>query len=87
MLGGLHIQATPPLPAGMRMTFVKLTDDQGQDIQNYNSGTSGNGKSITYGYQLQDIAGVTNINVTIALHPSHFIEFTAKPTKASAAAQ
>jgi hypothetical protein len=86
MSGGLHIQATPALPAGMRLTFVKLSDNQGGDIQNYNSGSSGNGKSITYGYQLQDIAGVTNINVILALHPSHFIEFTAKPTKASATA-
>ena len=82
MSGGLHIQATPSLPSGMRLTFVSLTDDQGQDIQNYNSGSSGNGKSMTYGYQLQNIAGVTNINVTIALHQSHFIEFTAKPEKA-----
>jgi hypothetical protein len=86
MEGGLHIQVTPSLPAGMRMTFVKLTDDQGQDIQNYSSGSSGNGKSTTLGYQLRDIAGVTNINVTIALHPSHFIEFTAKPEKAPATA-
>ena len=84
MMGGLHIQATPQLPPGMRLTFVKLTDDQGGDIQNYNSGSTGNGKSITYGYQLQNIGDVTNINVTIALHQSHFIEFTAKPAKAAA---
>ena len=81
MGGGLHIQATPWLPAGMRMTLVKLTDDQGQDVQNYNSGSSGNGNSITYGYQLQNIAGVTNLNLTIALHKSRFVEFTAKPSK------
>lgn len=84
MSGGLHIEAAPSLPAGMRLTFIKLTDEQGGDIQNYNSGSTGNGKSITYGYQLQNIAGVTNINVTLALHKSHFIEFTAKPTKAAA---
>ena len=83
MQGGLHIEATPSLPAGMRLTFVNLTDDQGGDIQNYNSGSTGNGKSITYGYQLQNIGGVTNINVTLALHKSHFIEFTAKPAKAT----
>jgi hypothetical protein len=81
MGGGLHVQATPSLPAGMRMTLVKLTDDQGQDVQNYNSGSSGNGTSTTYGYQLQNIAGVTNLNVTIALHKSRFVEFTAKPSK------
>jgi len=81
MGGGLHIQATPSLPAGMRMTLVKLTDDQGQDLQNYNSGSSGNGTSTTYGYQLQNIAGATNLNLTIALHKSRFVEFTAKPAK------
>jgi len=56
----------------------------GGEIQNYNSGSTGNGKSTTYGYQLRDIAGVTNINVTIALHKSRFVEFTAKPAKAAA---
>jgi hypothetical protein len=81
MGGGLHIEAAPSLPAGMRMTLVKLTDDQGQDVQNYNSGSSGNGTSTTYGYQLQNIAGITNLNVTIALHKSRFVEFTAKPAK------
>jgi hypothetical protein len=86
MGGGLHIQVAPSLPAGMRMTLVKLTDDQGQDVQNYNSGSSGNGTSTTYGYQLQNIAGITNLNVTIALHKSRFVEFTAKPEKAAAAA-
>ena len=63
------------------MTVVKLTDDQGQDVQNYNSGSSGNGTSSTYGFQLQNIAGATNFNLTIALHKSRFVEFTAKPTK------
>ena len=87
MGGGLHIQTTPSLPAGMRLTLVKLTDDQGLDVQNYNSGSSGNGTSTTYGYQLQNIAGVTNLNLTLALHKSRFVEFTAKPEKAAAAAQ
>jgi hypothetical protein len=44
-----------------------------------------NGKSATYGYQLQNIAGATNLNLTIALHKSRFVEFTAKPEKAAAA--
>ena len=84
MGGGFHVQATPSLPAGMRFTIVKLTDDQDLDVQNYNSSTSGNGNSTTYGYQLQNIAGVTNLNLTIALHKSHYFEFTAKPEKATA---
>jgi hypothetical protein len=79
--GGLRIQVTPSLPAEMRMTIVKLTDDQGQNLQNYNSGSSGNGTSTTYGYQMNDIAGVTNLNLTLAIHKSRFVEFTAKPEK------
>jgi hypothetical protein len=81
MGGGLQVQATPSFPAGMRLTLSKLTDDQGVDVQNYNSGSSGNGTSMTYGYQLQNIAGVTNLNLTLALHKSRFAEFTAKPAK------
>jgi len=83
--GGFQIQATPQLPPDMRLTLAKLTDDQGQDIQYYSSGTMlGNGKSATYGYQLQNIAGATNLNLTLALHKSRFVEFTAKPEKAAA---
>jgi hypothetical protein len=81
MGGGLQIQATPSFPAGMRLTLAKLTDDQGVGVQNYNSGSSGSGTSMTYGYQLQNIAGVTNLNLTLALHKSRFVEFTAKPAK------
>ena len=32
-----------------------------------------------------DISGLTNLNVSIALHKSRFVEFTAKPEKAAAA--
>ena len=37
--------------------------------------------SSTFRYTLRDIAGVTNINATIALHKNRFFEFTAKPAK------
>ena len=80
--GGLTLQITPSLKSGMQMTFVKLTDDQGGEIGNWNSGTMGNGTSTTYNYGLRDITGATNVNFTLALHKSHFFEFTAKPEKA-----
>ncbi len=83
--GGLTFQITPSLQSGMQMTFVKLTDDQGGEIGNWNSGTMGNGTSTTYNYGLRDITGATNLNFTVALHKSHFFEFTAKPEKAAAA--
>ena len=82
--GGLTIQATPSLPAGMRLMLAKLTDDQGNDIGNWNSGTFGNGNSTTYRYGLREIDGVTNLNLTVALHKSRFVEFTAKPAKPEA---
>ena len=84
--GGFVIQATPSLPEGTRLTLAKLTDDQTNDIGNWNYGTFGNGNSTTYRYGLRDVGGATNLNVTIALHKSRFVEFTAKPEKAPASA-
>jgi hypothetical protein len=84
--GGLTIQVTPTLTAGMRLTLVKLTDDQTNDIVNMNNGTMMDAKSATYHYGLRDVFGATNLNLTIALHKSRFVEFTAKPEKAPPAA-
>jgi hypothetical protein len=77
--GGLTIQVSPTLGEGMRLTLVKLTDDQTNDIANMNQGTFGDGKSTTYRYGLRDLGGATNLDLTIALHKSRFVEFTAKP--------
>jgi hypothetical protein len=77
--GGVHIQATPSLPAGTVMTLVKVTDNQGGEIQSNGSGTSGNGTSTIYSYQLRDLGGLTNLNLTIALHKNRYVEFTVKP--------
>ena len=66
------------------MTLVSLVDDQGGDLGNWNYGTStsssGNTTSATYRYGLRDLAGVTNVTLTITLNKSHFFEFTAKPS-------
>ena len=80
--GGFTIQTTPSLPEGMRLTLLKLTDDQTNDIGNWNFGTFGNGNSTTYRYGLQNLGGATNLNLTIALHKSRFVEFTVQPEKA-----
>jgi len=85
--GGLSIQVTPSLADGMRMTLVKLTDDQTNDIANMNQGWGGGGANGTiYHYGLRDLGGATNLNLTIALHKSRFVEFTVKPEKAPPAA-
>jgi hypothetical protein len=76
---------------GMRLTLAKVTDDQGGEITPMNSGTSTSGmgganSTSTFRFNLRDIAGVTNLNATIALHKNRFFEFTVKPEKAPAAA-
>jgi len=84
--GGLTIQTEPSLPEGMRMTVVKLTDDQTNDIGNMDYGMIKNGKITAYRFGLRDVVGATNLNLTIALHKSRFVEFTVKPEKAPTAA-
>jgi len=89
MQGGLTIQADPALPDGVRMTLVKLTDDQTNDVTYFDYGmmrnAAGANAATTYRYGLRDIDGITNLNLTLALHKSRFVEFTAKPEKAAAA--
>jgi len=82
--GGLTIQADGALPEGMRLTLVKLTDDQTNDVGYWESGSSRVNKTTLYRYQLRDLFGITNLSVTCALHKSRFVEFTAKPEKAAA---
>ena len=90
MQGGLMIQADPALPDGVRMTLVKLTDDQTNDVTYFDYGmmrnAAGGASTTTYRYGLRDIDGITNLNLTLALHKSRFVEFTAKPEKAAAVA-
>jgi hypothetical protein len=87
--GGLMIQTDSALPEGLRMTLVKLTDDQTNDVGYSENGSmrsvTGGATVITYRYSLRDLSGVTNLNLTVALHKSRFVEFTAKPEKAAAA--
>jgi len=84
------VNGTQMTDDGMRIALVKMADDQGGDIGNGGYGSSINGmgtanSSSTYRYTLRDLVGVTNINITIALHKDRFFEFTAKPEKAAAA--
>jgi hypothetical protein len=72
------------------MTIVKLTDDQTNEVTYFDYGMMRNvtGTTVavtTYRYGLREIDGVTNLNLTLALHKSRFVEFSAKPEKAGAA--
>jgi hypothetical protein len=82
MQGGLFVEASPAVGEGWRMT-VKVTDTETNDIQSGDyGGAMRNNNVSSFHYRLQDISGLTNLNVFIALHKSRFVEFTSKPEKA-----
>ena len=74
--GGLAVQTDLPLD-GMRMTLVEVTDEQGHEIKPMNWGWGGT----DYRFGLQKLGNAKSLNLTLALHRSRFVEFTAKPTK------
>ncbi|HEY1662052.1 MAG TPA: hypothetical protein VGI03_06500 [Verrucomicrobiae bacterium] len=66
-----------PDSAGMRMNVLKITDDQGHELQSQGSGWG----SGMYEYQFSVPRNTQSVNVTIALHKSRFVEFNVKPAK------
>jgi len=81
MQGGLFVEIKPDTLDGYRLT-VKATDDQTNDIPCSHYSNNQNNNIASYRYRLQDAYGLTNLNVSIALHKSRFVEFTAKPETA-----
>ena len=79
MQSGLVVQVSPDVSNGYRLN-LKVTDDQNNEIQMSDYGSGRNINLATYRYRLQDIAGLTNLNVVVAIHKSRFVEFTAKPS-------
>ncbi len=63
--------------AGMRMTVVTVSDDQGHTLQNMGSGWGGG----MFEYQFGVSRDLPSVNITIALHKSRFVEFMVKPAK------
>ena len=80
--GGFRIQADQTLN-GMQMTLVTATDEQGHVVPSWNgNGWGGDSRQ----FQFQNIRNAKFLNITMALHKSRFVEFTAKPEQAPAAA-
>jgi len=66
--------------AGMRLTPLGATDDQGHAMNNQGSSWGGG----DYQYEYAAPRNLQSVNITIALHLSRFVEFTVKPQKAAA---
>lgn len=82
------LTGTQPADDGLRLTLAQVTDGQGGEIQTSGSGTSTTGmgganSTSTFRFMLRDLAGVTNVSATIALHKNRTFEFTVKPEKAA----
>jgi hypothetical protein len=75
---GIILKTDPDAEAaGMRMTPLTVTDDQGHKLSNQGA-SWGSG---SFQYDFGEPRPVNSVNVTIALHKSRFVEFIAKPTK------
>jgi len=74
--GGLTVQTDLPLD-GMRLTLIEATDEQGHEIKPMTMGWGGT----FYRFSLQELGNARSLNLTLALHHSRFVEFTAQPTK------
>jgi hypothetical protein len=75
--GGFRVRADQALD-GMQMTLVKATDEQGRNVQSWD-GESWGGDSRQF--QFQNLRNAKKLNIIVALHKSHFVDFTAKPGK------
>jgi hypothetical protein len=64
----------------MRLTLIEATDDQGHKIKPMTWSWGGT----DYRFGLQELGNPRSLNLTLALHRSRFVEFTAKPQKAAA---
>lgn len=79
--GGFRLEARPAPPPGTQLRLFKITDDQTNDLESWNSGSSWNSNTAEYHYGVRNLDGVTNLIVSIAVQKSRFFEFTAKPEK------
>jgi hypothetical protein len=67
-----------PELAGMRMTLIQATDDQGRELSTPFTPHAGYNCSIEFPDPKRDIK---TMNLKFALHKSRYVEFTVKPTK------
>jgi hypothetical protein len=65
------------MPEGLRLNVVQISDDQNRPIEFGNWGWGGN----EYRFSLKHLGDAKSLNITLAVHPSRFVEFTAKPAK------
>jgi hypothetical protein len=63
-----------PLPEGSQLTVLAITDERNQPVEINNLGLGGG----DYRFGLRKLGNTRTINITLALHRSRYLEFTAK---------
>jgi hypothetical protein len=69
-----RIHISPP-PEGTQLTVITITDDRNDPIEFHDWG-SGRGD---YRFGMKNMGNTRTLNITLALHRSRYVEFTAKP--------
>jgi hypothetical protein len=73
MEGVFRIRVNPSLE-GRQLTVVTITDERNQTVEINNLGSGGG----DYRFGLKKLGKTRTINITLALHRSRYLEFTAK---------
>jgi hypothetical protein len=76
MDAAMTVRVDPP-PDGMRMTVMKITDEQNRPID-FQDWSWGNGQ---FHYMLKNLRDAKSVNLTLAFHRSRYFEFTVKPPR------
>lgn len=79
--GGFEILANPSPSDGGQMKLVRIAGNQTNDLESWNANSTSNAKMADYHFGVKNLEGVTNLDVTIAVHKNRFFEFTANPEK------
>lgn len=69
---------------GLRMTLVNATDQRGRKVESAGSSSSGSG---AFSYGLRPLPGSKTVTITLAVHPSRYLDFTAHAGLPSAPAK
>ena len=76
----LKMRCDPPLPEGLRMSLLPITNEKGQPLRKIGWGGTSSPKGFSeLSFSLDATNACQSLDFTLALHRSRFVEFVAKP--------